>query len=230
MYKNYKRKAIFLRKQGFSYSEILKEIPVARSTLSLWLRKVGLSKTQEQKFTEKKRLAMLRGAEARRSQRITATERIKSEAIKEVKLLSKRELWLIGISLYWAEGSKEKESHPGLGVNFTNSDPFMIKIFLKWLTEICEIKKENVCFEIYIHEYKKPEIEKVIKYWCEVTGFSKEYFKNVYYKTNKINSARKNQGSLYYGLVRVKVRASSSLNRKIAGWIAGINSNYWGIV
>jgi len=41
-----KEKAIKLRKRGFSYSEILREIPVAKSTLSLWLRSVGLAKKQ----------------------------------------------------------------------------------------------------------------------------------------------------------------------------------------
>ena len=49
-----KSKAIELRKQGFSYSEILKQIPVAKSTLSVWLKNVGLSKKQKQKLTKKK--------------------------------------------------------------------------------------------------------------------------------------------------------------------------------
>ncbi len=37
-----KEKAIALRKQGKTYSEILAKIPVAKSTLSLWLHDVGL--------------------------------------------------------------------------------------------------------------------------------------------------------------------------------------------
>ena len=43
-----KQKAIALRKRGYSYSEILAEVPVAKSTLSLWLRSVGLAKKQKQ--------------------------------------------------------------------------------------------------------------------------------------------------------------------------------------
>ena len=39
-----KKKAIELRKQGLSYSEIRKIVTVAKSTLSLWLRSVGLAK------------------------------------------------------------------------------------------------------------------------------------------------------------------------------------------
>ncbi len=49
-----RKKAIDLAK-GKTYSEILKDIPVAKSTLSLWLRWVGLSVRQKTKdYCEKK--------------------------------------------------------------------------------------------------------------------------------------------------------------------------------
>ena len=68
-----KNKAIKLRTKGKTYSEILKEIPVAKSTLSLWLRKVGLSKSQKQRITKKRVKAGLKGAQKRREQRIELT-------------------------------------------------------------------------------------------------------------------------------------------------------------
>src|SRR5574343_181567 len=94
-----KEKAINLRKEGKTYSEILKEIPVAKSTLSEWFRDVSLSKKQNQKLTQEKY----------------------TKAFGDVKNITKRELWLIGVVLYWAEGSKEKEYRPGSGINFNNS-------------------------------------------------------------------------------------------------------------
>ena len=42
-----KEKAIKFRKEGFFYSEILKKVPIAKSTLSLWLRSVGLTERQK---------------------------------------------------------------------------------------------------------------------------------------------------------------------------------------
>ena len=48
-----KEKAVKFRKQGLSYSEILKQIPVAKSTLSLWLKSVNLSNKQSQRLAEK---------------------------------------------------------------------------------------------------------------------------------------------------------------------------------
>ena len=54
-----KQKAIKFRRKGLSYSEILKKIPVAKSTLSLWLRTVRLAKRQKQRLTEKRLAAIL---------------------------------------------------------------------------------------------------------------------------------------------------------------------------
>lgn len=217
-----KEKAISLRKQGLSYSEILKHVPVAKSTLSLWLRSVGLSKKQEQRLTEKKLAAALRGAAKKREIRIEKTNTILEKAAKDIDEISKKELFLMGVALYWAEGSKEKSHYPGSGVQFSNSDANMVRLFLKWLSEICSVPKEKISFDIYIHESNKNRTDKVIDYWSKSTGFDRKYFQHIYFKRNKIRTKRKNIGESYYGLVRVRVKTSSDLNRKIAGWINGV--------
>jgi len=215
-----KNKALNLRKRGFSYGEILKTIPVAKSTLSLWLREISLSKKQKQRLTEKKIKSALRGSQKRREQRIILTSEIKNKAAKEVGKISKREFWLMGVALYWAEGHKERDR--GSLVRLGNSDPKMIKLFLKWLYERCGIKKKDILFRMYLHETSKNRLVVVKKYWANVTGFSEEYFEKITWKKNKIHSNRKNVEEKYYGLLDVIVRKSTDLNRKIQGWIEGI--------
>lgn len=217
-----KEKTISLRREGLSYSEILKEIPVAKSTLTLWLRSVDLSKRQKQRITEKRLAAALRGGEIRKNNRISIVRKIYEEAARDIHKISKRELWLMGVMLYWAEGSKEKEGRPGLGVQFTNSDPDMIKLFLKWLFEICAIKKENVYFDIFIHENHRNNINRAINFWSEITGYPNDSFSHIYFKKNIIKTKRKNVGDSYFGLIKIRVKASSGLNRKIAGWTKGV--------
>ena len=217
-----KSKAIELRKQGFSYSEILKQIPVAKSTLSVWLKNVGLSKKQKQKLTKKKLEAALRGAKARKDNRIYLTKKIYEESKKDIGNISQKELWLMGVMLYWAEGHKEKEYRPGSGAQFTNSDPQMIKLFLIWLDKICGIKANEITFSIYIHENSKNNTESVKKYWADITGFKKDNFSQFYFKKSNIKTLRKNIGDSYFGVLRVKVKASSVLQRKIAGWTKGV--------
>jgi len=223
-YKLLKEKAINLRKQGLSYSEILKKVPVAKSTLSLWLRSVGLSKRQKQRLTERKLASIKRGWIKWHQQRIDLMNKIKNAAKSEVGGLSKRELWLVGVSLYWAEGTKEKKHNPGQNVCFSNSDPRMIKIFLKWLKEIIKIEESDIKYEIYIHENSKNNLKNVINYWTQITNSNPVNFKYIYFKKSKINTKRKNIGNKYYGLLRIIVRKSTNLNRKISGWIEGIHS------
>jgi len=221
-----RNKAIELRKQGFSYSEILKEIPVAKSSLSLWLKSVKLANSQKQRLTNKKLASALKGAKKRKDDRIKITKEIKDKAQKEVGKLTNRELWLVGIALYWGEGSKEKDYRPGSGMQFSNSDPFMIKIFIEWLLKIIKVSKEKIYFEIYIHENHKNNTNRAIDYWSKHTGFPKNFFFRIYFKKNKLKTNRRNTKNNYFGLLRVRVKNSSELNRRIAGWTEGIYGNY----
>lgn len=222
-----KEAAIELRKKGLSYNEILRKVPVAKSSLSLWLKDVGLAKAQKQRLTEKKLAAMKRGWEAVHRKKVLITEKIKGEARDEIGKLSERELWLIGVALYWSEGHKEKDK--GSLVRLGNSDPRMIGTFLKWLYEICKIKKEDIIFRIYLHETSENRLEEVKMYWSKITGFPKEHFEKITWKKNKIKTKRKNIGKDYYGLLDISVRGSINLNRKIQGWIDGIY-NHCGVV
>ncbi len=219
-----KIKAIKLRKRGFSYSEILAQVPVAKSSLALWLQSVGLSKKQKQRLSDKKLASALRGAFKKKEQRIQLSHNIKTKSQTEIGPLSKREIWLIGVALYWAEGAKEKERSPGAQTKFSNSDHNMIRFFMFWLTKICGITKDCIKPEIYIHESHRDKISKVIGFWSKETSIPANKFNFIYFKKNKINTKRWNIGDDYYGVLRLNVLASSELNRKISGWTNGIVS------
>ena len=213
------QKAIDLRKQGKTYSEILNCVPVAKSTLSLWLQGVGLSISQKQRITEKRRRAQIKGANARHADRIKRQSDLIQKAKIEVGHISHRELWLIGIALYWAEGSKEKDYKPGSRASFSNSDPNMIALFIKWLKDCVGLIEDDLMLSIYVHESCIDRVFAIRKYWSDFLELPASFFKDIYYKKNKLNTKRKNSGNLYNGLLRVNIRSSSDLNRRIAGWI-----------
>lgn len=227
--KELKQKAILLRKEGKTYSEIMKEIPVAKSTISLWLREVKLSVTQKQNISEKRIAAQRRGANAQRNKRIKKQESLINNARLEVGKISDRELWLIGIALYWAEGYKGKEYRPTSRTSISNSDPKMISILLIWLKKCIGVRDEDIYFELYIHESHREKVKVVLQRWSDILNWPLSSFKHIYFKKNKIKTKRKNTGALYIGLLRVNIRASTDLNRRITGWIKGI-TEYWGIV
>jgi hypothetical protein len=218
-----KVRAVVLRRQGLTYSEILKTVHVAKSTLSLWFHDVGLAEHQKQRITEKRIVGQKNAAIARRNQRVKIQDDIWSTAEKEVGELTRRELWLIGVSLYWAEGSKEKEWYPGSGVILSNSDPRMIRVFLAWAKEFSGSLFEKIRFEIYIHESHVENIKAVKEYWSKETRYDISCFEKVYFKKNKIRTKRKNVTPLYNGLLRVRIGGSSTLHRKLEGWARGID-------
>ncbi|MBU2539992.1 hypothetical protein KJ786_02425 [Patescibacteria group bacterium] len=219
-----REKAIKLRKQGLSYREILAIIPVSKSSLSLWLRSVNLTKRQKQRLTDKKLAAAKKGGEIIREKRILSTKRIKERAEKQIKKISNRELWLIGIMLYWAEGNKQKEHKVSESVRLGNSNPRIIEIFLIWLFEVIKISQNDISFRICLHETAKNRLPEIEKYWSKITGFPIEDFRKVKinWKKHKINTKRKNTGKDYQGLLEVRVKRSTDLNREIDGWIGGI--------
>ena len=217
-------KVMGLRKQGFSYGKIMKETGVPKSTVSNWVGKCELTERQREKLKEKadgnRRKAGLKGAFARKCQRIDRENKIKIEAKKELIDLIKDPLWLLGVVLYWGEGTKTKPWRIGECVILNNMDPEMIFIFRKWLVEKLGINKDNLQFQLYVHETIK-DVERIKQFWSKKLQINKDEIR-VYYKKNKINTLRKNIGNDYNGLIRIKVLKSTDLNRRIAGYIEGL--------
>ena len=222
-------KAVAMRRRGRSYSEILSLVPVAKSTLSLWLRNVGLSSKQKQRITEKKRQAMKRGWETIRTRKLARVRVIKSAATSEVRTLISDPFWLTGVILYWGEGNKEKPWSSSAKVAFSNMDLSMHKLFLAWIKKYLKVAGKDIRYEVYIHE--DSDTYSIARYWRTNLNIQKDQLR-IYYKHNVLNTKRKNIGRDYKGVLRICVIKSSTLNRRIAGWIEGVvqYAHQWGIV
>jgi hypothetical protein len=220
---NLKNKAIKLRKEGKSYSEILRYIPVAKSTLSLWLRSVNLSKRQKQNLTLKKLQAAWRGGEAKKRNRIERSKIIIDKARMEIGKITDRDAWIAGLMLFWAEGSKQKETNISVPVKFSNSDPIMLSFFIMWLKKYLKVLDNELVFEMFIHENHKEKKNDFIYYWSKTLGYPVSKFDRIYYKKHILKTKRKNIEDKYHGQLAIMVKRSTNLNRKIIGWIEGFN-------
>ena len=218
----YKKKAIKYRKRGLSYSEIKEIIPVSKSTLSLWLSHIQLNSKQKARLKDKIRAVQPFGAQAQKRIRIEKSEKIIKKAKRESGKMTNRDLFLLGVVLYWAEGSKQKKNNPSQRVIFNNSDPAMVKLYIKWLHRCLGVSKNDINFEIYSHSNIKDREKEIVRHWSLVTGSPVSKFNRIYYKKDKKRKYRKNQGKNYFGLLRVCVVKSTDLNREIAGWTLGI--------
>ena len=211
--------AIELRKKGLSYSDIQNSINVPRSTIAYWLKDIELLNEQAEKLKAKRSAVAKSNSEKRVARILRETEDIKHSSAKEIGGITKRELWLMGIILYWKFGN---QSDLKKGLHFTSSDSELVKLFLKWLTDIGKIRDEEMAFDIFLPKNQKNDTEKSMSYWSKVTGFSRGYFSRAYlYKAGKAKKSRTVKRS-EFGLLRVRVKASSMLARQMAGWIEGV--------
>lgn len=223
-----------MRKRGYSYSEIENAMHIPKSTIAFWLKNTKLTGPQAEKLKNKMIAIARSNSEKRKVRTLKIIEDIKLSSAKEIRKISKKELWLMGIMLCWHErlllndGGQLRK-----GVNFTNTDPYLIKIFLKWLQEIGNVEDKEIKFDLFIkdHRHKKnipsEDQKRVtlenIEYWSEVTGFPEINFRYVYFQrtANKKKNIHSFKGGKF-GLLRVRVSSSSMLARQIAGWMKGI--------
>lgn len=215
-----KEKALSLRRQGMTFSEILKEIPVSKGSLSYWLRDVSLTADQLRRVQYKNERIKGKFIEYNLAKQKKAKENrasIFNNAVNEIGNLSKKELKLIGIALYWAEGYK---AHACATVDFTNSDPAMVELMTRWLREICGVSEYRFRVRLQVHDASKKE--KAIVHWSKVTKIPVTQFTKPYMKTSP-SSKNKTEKSLPYGICSIRV-SDTDLFNKIQGWIKGLTA------
>ncbi|MFZ2523652.1 MAG: helix-turn-helix domain-containing protein [Minisyncoccia bacterium] len=175
---NRKSKAIALRKKGYSYSQIKMKLGISKSTLSEWLRPYPLSPERIRLLRDvnPKRIENFRNTMAKKRQ-IKLDDAYKKSGT-DIGSISKRELFLLGFALYWAEGGKTKISTVALG----NTDPAMLKFFIKWLT-LLGVSKDRLT--IKLHLYKDMDKGKIISFWCKTLGVRPSQFIKPYVKDSR---------------------------------------------
>ena len=207
-----KNKAIKLRRRGYSYSKILKNIDVSKSTISLWLRDVELTPKQEKKFLKGREISRYKGAQTQHRKRVEVTKIIIDQGKKEVTSLIKDPLFLSGVMLYWAEGDKHRQEK----VKFTNSDEKMICLMMKWFREVCKVPESKFRIALHIHDlHARKNVE---KYWAKLTQVPLKQFQKTYIKNSTLKH-RKNM--LYNGTCAIVVN-DKNLFRRICGWKIGM--------
>lgn len=192
-------KAIKLRKEGFSIREISEKIGISKSTASLWLRNIKLSKKAE------KRIQKL-GVAGRNNAINSVRKRIEKEneeiliRVKDDILrcsLLKNDLKIICALLYWCEGGKTEKAK----LSFINSDPKLVRYFINTFREAFDIDERRFRALIYLHEYHNKD--KQTQFWSKITGIPIKQFSKPYLKKNSGKRERIDyQGCIsvrYYG-------------------------------
>lgn len=207
-----KAKAIALRKKGYTYNEILKEVPVAKSSLSLWLKDLPLTKAEKESLKKRKDSNISHGraklAGILYTQRLNR-EKQQLQAAKEVfKRCAHEPLFHTGIALYWAEGGKRTNQW-----QFVNSDHYMQQVMIKWLLQYGEITTKDIRCRLFVH--KAYQSDDLLRWWSKELRISTKNFLNTIVKPS-VFKARKRLH--YKGCLRLEVRSSKALLNKMRFW------------
>jgi len=175
-----KEKAITLRKKGMSYSQIKKDLGISKSTLSGWLYNMPLSKKRIMELGANNPIRIERCRNTKLKHRMERLDHVYNKVCSDIGKISKRDLFIGGLFLYWGEGGKSTR----YTTSFSNTDPQMVKFFIKWVMICFGVKRDR--FSILIHLYKDMNISKSTRFWSRQLGLKIKQFSKPYIKDSKL--------------------------------------------
>ncbi|MFH1968643.1 MAG: helix-turn-helix domain-containing protein [bacterium] len=213
-----REKALALRKQEMSYSQIKAILGVGKGTLSAWLKDYPLSREKINQLSWKNEKRIERYRETRRQ---TKEKRLKEFYLKEKKEifpLNKRDFFIAGLFLYWGEGSKILSKE----VSVSNTDPSMVNFFIDWAVNHLKIPREKI--RIALHLYNDMDINKEIKFWSNKLNIPKNQFSKPYIKQSSIKAINYKRG-FGHGTCNARIN-DARLSEKVLMGIKSISDAY----
>ena len=211
-----RERSLEMRRKGASIGVIAKTLGVSKSTVSAWCQDIALTKAQiDANHAEMHKAgvrALLLVAEKRRRERIRNIERFARMGSRDVGRLSKRDLFILGLGLYWGEGYKNGSEETA----FTNSDPCMVRVYVSWLEKIYGVAKRDLVFRISINQIHEKRFEAVMNFWTGFLGVREDQFTKPSFIKAPVKKVYANNDE-YYGVLRVKARNGVNLRRRILG-------------
>jgi hypothetical protein len=214
-----RKEARGLRSQGFSIREIADKIGCAKSSVSEWVCDIPLSPEQIERLESKQDRARAKAANHPNSPKnVWAVIRrdISDSALRDIPAdYSRITLKVLGSALYWAEGHKQSVNM----VNFSNSDPAMIGLMMKFFREICQVPENKFRGLVHIH----PHLDKnrAEKFWSKISGIPIRQFHKTQFGISK--ASKQKRDTLPLGTFRIVI-SDVRLKAKIDGWIKGIGA------
>ena len=215
-----RRRARILRKHGFGVKTIAHKLNVSSSTVSQWCRDIELTPSQIAILEERqhdpyygRRLAYVKTQQKKRQEK---TLRLLKDGIRDIGQLTQRELFIAGVSLYWAEGFKKDNQ-----IGFANLDPVMAKFFINWLQKCCDVTRDRLKIRVGINESYRDKVEAIELYWSNELSIPKSQFQKPFFQ-KVLWKKQYDHPEDYHGVIRIRVAKSTDLLRKIHGWIEGL--------
>lgn len=166
-FEHLRTKAIVLRHKGWSIRRIETEFGIPRSTLSGWLKNIQISKQNQERLYQNWLNALVLARtkaviwhNAQKQARLSLAEKEAQEVLRKINFGNPEIIELALAILYLGEGAK-KSLKTALG----NSDPLILRFFVRALNNIYGITPEQIRCELHLRADQDPTAMK--KYWAE---------------------------------------------------------------
>ncbi|MEU9505147.1 helix-turn-helix domain-containing protein [Micromonospora sp. NPDC048170] len=211
--------AVELRAEGHSVNDIARQLGVAKSTAYQWVRHLPLARDGADAERRRAHAALMTEARwaAHRQARDTARAAEHVRAASLVGCLADRDLLLLGAAVYWCEGTKSKPWRRDDRLQFVNSDPGLLALFLRFL-EVCGVDRAVPSYRVSIHE--TADLDAALKWWVRNLDLPVERFQRANLKKHRAVTVRRNVGEDYRGCLVITVPGSRELYWRIEGMIA----------
>lgn len=214
-----KAEAQRLRKKAWSIGRIAEELGVSKSSASLWSRNTSLTESQKALIKQRGVRAghggRLRGAEVnRKKKQDVIAEYVRRGKIDTTKLTA-REVLLLGIAIYWGEGSKVGQ------LSFVNTDASMVLFMYGWFQSALGVDKKDFMPRIYINERHRDRKKQVETFWSALLELPRSQFRPTVFLKRPQKKRYPNRAK-YHGLLSLRVRNSTHLKYRILGLIEGL--------
>ena len=187
--------------------EIAKSYSESRLSIGQIATKFSMPASSVVYYLDKHKVEMRSRSEAVTTWYITEFAK-KPFVLKRDLSQKEKSLKLAGVMLYWAEGAKG-----GGTVKFVNSDPAMIKLFLRFLREVCGIYEDRL--KLLIHLYPDQDAGTLKEFWSSVTGVPENNFYRSYVHIGKTGTYKNKS---LYGTLAVNY-SDKKLLTQIIFWI-----------
>jgi hypothetical protein len=197
-----------------SVKEIARMVGVAPSTASVWVRDIALTEDQLDSLRERNPAynRQLRGAnrnaETARALRCTFQDDGRERARQAGTL------HVAGTMLYWAEGDKASRN----AARISNSDPEVLKLFVRFLRECLEVPDERMRVTCNLFADHLPRQLAIEQFWLTTLRLPPECLYKSTVNTYSKYSQKKRKNKLPYGTTRVTV-CSTQVVQSIYGSI-----------
>lgn len=160
-----------LRAQAWTLREIAEELGVAKSSVSLWVREVDFDPSQRR---SKRTGRLPRGSDhPLRRRKLAEVAECNAWGRDQIGQLSDRDLLIAGTALYAGEGSKRDGT-----VAMANTNPKLLRLFLRWLRTCFTIDESRLRVHLYLHQGL--DLDAAVTHWAEITGIPPEQFGKPY--------------------------------------------------